>query len=166
MQLSQFDPTFSEIYTPEYWLNFFEQKYDFKEFAKNHFEYIDAKTFIEFSKEEQEKNNEIVRQVNTIFRHAYDFYFENFAKNLPEFSGFQEFFRKEFPYDEYFIGRYDIMIDQSRTLRFLETNANTPGMICESHYPARALTPHGYMNQSENLIRYTRDWWADQKIKF
>ncbi len=166
MQLSQFDLTFSETYTPEYWLNFFEQKYDFKEFAKNHFEYIDAKTFIEFSKEEQEKNNEIVRQVNAIFRHAYDLYFEDFAKNLPEFSGFQEFFRKEFPYDEYFIGRYDIMIDQSRTLRFLETNANTPGMICESHYPARALTPPGYINQSENLIRYTRDWWAAQKIKF
>lgn len=165
MKLSNFDPTFREKFTPKYWLDFFARKYDFKEFAVNHFEYIDARTFIEFSREEYEANNEIVRQVNGIFRKAYDFYFRDFETNLPEFRGFKEFFQKEFPYDEYFIGRYDIMIDQSRTLRFLETNANTPGMICESHYPARQLTPDGYTNQSENLIRYTRDWWQAKKIE-
>jgi glutathionylspermidine synthase len=131
----------------------------------NHFEYIDTKTFIEFSKDEYEFNNEIVRQVNGIFRKAYDFYFQDFESNLPEFSWFKEFFRKEFPYNEYFIGRYDIMIDESKTLRFLETNANTPGMICESHYPARQLTPIGHTNQSENLILYTRDWWQAKKTE-
>ena len=57
------------------------------------------------------------------------------------------------------------MIDQSRTLRFLETNANTPWMICESHYPARQLTPDWYTNQGENLIRYTKDWWYAKKIE-
>lgn len=137
MKLSKFDHTYAEKYTPEYWLNFFEKKYHFKEFAKNHFEYIDAKTFIEFSPEENENNNKIVKQVNGIFKKAYPLYFRDFEANLPEFSGFKGFFRKDFPYDEYFIGRYDIMIDQSKTLKFLETNANTPGMICESHYPAR-----------------------------
>lgn len=165
MKLTKFDSTYTEKFTPEYWLNFFQKKYQFKEFAKNHFEYIDAKTFIEFSPEEYEKNNEIVRQVNTIFKKAYPLYFRDFEANLPEFSGFKGFFRKDFPYNEYFIGRYDIMIDQSRTLKFLETNANTPGMICESHYPARWLTPRGYGNQSEKLIEYTRDWWLAKKIE-
>lgn len=163
MQLSTFDTTFTEKYTPEFWLDFFVEKYHFKEFSKNHFDYIDTKTFIEFAKEELETNNEIVRKVNGIFRKAYSYYFESFEKNLPEFSGFKHFFSESFPYDDYFIARYDIMIDESRTLRFLETNANTPGMICESHYPAFLLNPPWYTNQSEQLIEYTKAWWKKKK---
>ncbi|MBP9779783.1 glutathionylspermidine synthase family protein [Candidatus Gracilibacteria bacterium] len=163
MKLSKFDSIYTEKYTPKYWLDFFVEKYHFEDFSENHFDYIDTKTFIEFSKEELELNNEIVRKVNEIFRKAYAFYFENFEKNLPEFSGFKDLFRVDFPYNEYFIARYDIMIDESRTLRFLETNANTPGMICESHYPARLLNPPGYSNQSEKLIEYTKSWWQKKK---
>jgi len=50
-------------------------------------------------------------------------------------------------------------MDESSTLKFLETNANTPGMQFESHYPAQILTPVGYDNQSENLIKYIENWW-------
>lgn len=165
MKLQPFTPTYALEFTPKFWNDFYKEKYGFTDFHPNHFEYIDAKTFFSFSRADYEENSLIVQKVNAVFRKAYNFYFQDFEKNLPDFLGFKHYFQKDFPYDDYFIGRYDIMIDASGTLRFLETNANTPGMICESHFPAALLTPAGYINQSEKLIQYTKDWWREKREK-
>ena len=57
-------------------------------------------------------------------------------------------------------------MDATGTLRFLETNANTPGMEFESHYPAEILTPRGHSNQSGNLVNYIKQWWGIRKEKY
>jgi glutathionylspermidine synthase len=115
---------------------------------------------------EYKEMNSIVEAVNAIFRRAYWYYFDSLPENLKDFVGFHPYFKEEFPYDDYFIGRYDIMIDEQWTLKFLETNANTPGMICESYHPARILTPEGHTNQNENVVEYTKSWWQERKNKY
>ena len=85
MYLQKFDPSWAEKYTAKYWYDFLCEKYMLTDFPKNHFEYIDAGTFIECTENEFEEMNSIVRKVNGIFRTAYVFYFENLEKNLPDF---------------------------------------------------------------------------------
>lgn len=163
MQLQHFDPSWKNLYSPKYWYDLFWSRYELSDFPKNHFDYIDTTTYIACTEQEMKDMNTIVRSVNGIFRKWYDFYFENLDTNLPDFIGYHPYFRKDFPYEEYFIGRYDILIDASGTLKFLETNANTPGMQFESHHPAQILTPPGYTNQSANLIQYIENWWRTRR---
>jgi glutathionylspermidine synthase len=125
----------------------------------NYFEYLDTKTFVGFEKAEFEELQAIVRSVNGIFRKAYSWYWDDLARNLPEFSRIHEYFRKEFPYDEYFIARYDVLIDVHGEYKFLETNANTPGLITESNRPSAMFLPEGWDNQAGGLIEYVRDFW-------
>lgn len=165
MELKNFPSTFSDTYSPNFWYSFLCEKYNFHDFHPEHFEYIDTKTFISVSEDEYLSINNIVESVNTIFRKAYSFYYEKLDENLKDFIGFSKYFRPDFPYDEYFIGRYDILIDTNGVLKFLETNANTPWMICESHYPALLLTPPWHRNQNQNIIDYTREWWREKKEK-
>lgn len=99
-----------------------------------------------------------VESVNQIFLKAYGFYLENLEQNLPDFMPFHGIIRDALPLDEYAIGRYDVLVDTAGEFRFLETNANTPGMTVESHYPASELCPNGYTNVSENLIHHLQNW--------
>ncbi len=166
MQLKNFPDTFREIYSPKFWHSFLCEKFQFKDFHPEHFEYIDTKTFISVSGDEYREMSTVVEKVNAVFTKAYRFYFENLSENLKDFIGFHSLFREGFPYDEEFIARYDIMKDTQWVLKFLETNANTPGMICESHYPARMLTPEWHNNQNENIIEYTKTWWQTRKEQY
>ncbi len=166
MQLKKIPDTYRDTYSPKFWHSFLCEKFDFHDFHPEHFEYIDTKTFISVSQKEYQEMNDIVSQVNRIFRKAYTYYFDELSENLKDFVGFHRYFRQEFPLDEYFIARYDILMDEHGTLKFLETNANTPGMICESHYPARILTPEWHENQNENIINYTKNWWKVRKEKY
>ncbi len=131
----------------------------------NYFEYLDTKTFVGFEKAEFEELKTIVRAVNGIFRQAYSWYWDDLARNLPEFSRIHDYFRKEFPYDEYFIARYDVLIDIHGEYKFLETNANTPGLITESNRPSTMFLQEGWGNQAGELISYIRDFWKAKMEK-
>ena len=54
-------------------------------------------------------------------------------KTFPDFAFMEPLFAKKFPLGEYFLGRYDVIREaETGIYKFLETNANTPGMITES----------------------------------
>jgi hypothetical protein len=146
-------------YTKEKIFEEFQKVYAIEGLDPNYFEYLDTKTFVGFEKAEFDELKIIVRAVNGIFCKAYSWYWEDLARNLPEFSRIHEYFRKEFPFDEYFIARYDVLIDVHGEYKFLETNANTPGLITESNRPSTMFLPEGWNNQAGELISYIRDFW-------
>jgi glutathionylspermidine synthase len=158
MKLSLYPQETREKFSQKYWYDLFYTKYQLQGVTEKYFEYIDTKSFVEMSEQEWCRFSNAVESVNQVFLKAYHFYLENLEKNLPDFMPFHAIIRSALPLDEYAIGRYDILVDQSGEFRFLETNANTPGMTVESHYPAAELCPPGYRNISENLIKHLQAW--------
>lgn len=163
MKISNFSPEIKERFPAIFWHKKVGEYSDMTGVPEDNFDYMDTRTFVDFSEKEWEKFQHIVSNVNKIFLKAYNWYFQDFEKNLLDFLPYKSYFRPYFPLDEQFIARYDIMLDADGTPKFLETNANTPGMITESYLPSRFLTPDNYYNQSDNYINHTKDWWRQKK---
>lgn len=69
---------------------------------------------------------------------------EDFARKVPKFAAFEEFFPKTFDPSEYFVGGYDALVEAGTgDVKFLETNANTPGFVNEPYYVSRTFLPAG-----------------------
>lgn len=114
-------------FPPEKFFEKFAEKIDMTGVDKNNFDYMDTDTFVGISSEFYTETLDLIRKINTIFVKAYDFYFEDFDRNLTDFYDFKNFFREKFPLGKEFIARYDIIIEKNTgILKFLETNANTP----------------------------------------
>lgn len=164
MELTKFSPEITEKFNAQYWNDLFRAKnFDFSHFENETFYYEDSEFFLWISQEKFAEINKIVSDGNKIFLQAYQYYFQDLAKNLCDFIWFLPYFSEEFPLENFFIGRYDILIDTNDTLQFLETNANTPGMIGDINFPAAELTPAGYENQAEILIAYIKNFWEAKK---
>jgi len=55
---------------------------------------------------------------------------------------FVEYLKNTFSVKDYLIARYDVAIDkETKQLKFLEINANTPGMITDINDIAKFLRP-------------------------
>lgn len=141
----------------------FAKYFNFEDFDPDTFSYLDSEYFIDVTQKEYSLLADIVTTANSIFLQAYTYYYADIEKNLPDFIGFHPLFRKDFPLSEFFIGRYDILLDTNGNLQFLETNANTPGMIGDLNFPAKLLTPPWYTNQIETLKAYIQAYWKEKK---
>jgi glutathionylspermidine synthase len=103
---------------------------------------MDYESIVEFSRAEYDEFMDILAQGNAIFVKAYEFYRKDLAKNLPDFAFMDTLFAEKFPLTEYFLGRYDVIREAGTGIyKFLETNANTPGMITESCQVSQYLSP-------------------------
>lgn len=153
-----------KIFPPEKFFQKFAEKIDMTGVDVNNFDYMDTLEFVAISSDFYRETLDLITKINAIFVKAYDFYFENFDKNLTDFYDFKNFFRPNFPLNEQFIARYDILIEKNTgILKFLETNANTPWMVTESFFPSEMLTPAGHTNQSKNYINYIKKFWQEKK---
>lgn len=149
-----------------YFQDFFVSRYGLEAFESDYFRYVDYEYIVESSEAEHAEFMRAVTAVNRVFVHAYPLYRDRLAEMVPEFAPLFADFRAEYPIDEHFIGRYDVIVDaDTGEYQFLETNANTPGLVTESHHLARMLTPEGYRNQSSALIRRAKDFFAAYKGK-
>lgn len=139
----------------------FESKYELDDFEHRYFRYMDYENIVEFSQEEYDEFMDILARGNAIFVKAYEFYRKDLVKNLPDFAFMQSLFSDTFPLDTYFLGRYDVICESGTGIyKFLETNANTPGMITESCHVSRYLFPEGYKNSWADLRTYIQSIFA------
>lgn len=103
---------------------------------------MDYENIVKFSQAEYTEFMDILTRGNAIFVKAYEFYRKDLIKNLPDFAFMEPLFADKFPLDTYFLGRYDIIREAGTGIyKFLETNANTPGMITESCHVSKYLYP-------------------------
>ncbi len=122
---------------------------------------MDYENIVEFSQTEYIEFMDILKKGNSIFKKAYEFYRKDLVNNLPDFAFMEAFFFDKFPLWEYFIGRYDIIREAGTGIyKFLETNANTPGMITESCHVSQYFSPEGYYNSGLNLRKYIQTIFA------
>lgn len=157
MHLQSYKPT----NTTESLQSIFENKYELEDFENRYFRYMDYDNIVEFSKEEYAEFMDILSKGNAIFVKAYEFYRKDLLKNLPDFAFMEPLFAKKFPLGEYFLGRYDIIREEGTGIyKFLETNANTPGMITESCHVSKYLFPEGYYNSGADLRKYIQSIFA------
>ncbi len=134
--------SYTPAHTTESLQTIFEEKYQLEDFEDRYFRYMDYDNVVEFSREEYAEFMDILAKGNVIFVKAYEFYRKNLTKNLPDFAFMEPLFAKKFPLGEYFLGRYDVIREaETGIYKFLETNANTPGMITESCNVSKYLFP-------------------------
>lgn len=157
MHLQSYKP----INTTESLQTIFEEKYGLEDFEDWYFRYMDYENIVEFSKEEYREFMDILSQGNVIFVKAYEFYRKDLAQNLPDFAFMEPLFAEKFPLSEYFLGRYDVIREAGTGIyKFLETNANTPGMITESCHVSKYLSPGWYHNSWADLRKYIQSIFA------
>lgn len=138
MQLQSYSP----INTSESLQTTFESLYDLTDFEDQYFRYMDYENIVEFSPAEYEEFMDMLARGNAIFVKAYEFYRKDLVRNLPDFAFMEDLFTETFPLDQYFLGRYDVIREAGTgTYKFLETNANTPGMITETCHVSKFLHP-------------------------
>ena len=130
---------------------------------KDYFDYVDNEVFVGFSSEEDENLRALVSRVDAIMRQAYMYAYEERYVRLDEFRPWLDRFRREYPYDEHFIARYDAVFDQTGVIKFVENNANTPGMQLESIYFSDWLTPTGYKSHADRIRSRIVDFWRQQR---
>jgi glutathionylspermidine synthase len=129
-------------------------------FDPAYFEYLDYDHIVTFSQSEWNELRDLTANIDTICLQAYEIARKEFAQNLPEFLIFEDYFAQIFPLRSQFLARYDVIIDSTtHKYQFLETNANTPGLITESYHIADRLCPTGYTNISKYMIESVRDFY-------
>lgn len=130
---------------------------------KDYFDYVDNEVFVNLSSEEDENLRTLVSRVDAIMRQAYTYAYEERYIRLDEYRPWLDRFRQEYPYDEHFIARYDAVFDKNGVIKFVENNANTPGMQLESMYFSDWLTPAGYTSHANRIRSSILDFWRRKR---
>lgn len=135
----------------------FEKKCGSK-IMKNYFEYVICDEALIFSDDFYEHLQKTTSIIDNIFLQSYEYYIQEIEKNTSfDMSFFIEYLKKSFPRESYLIARYDVAIDiHSKKLKFLEINANTPGMITDINDIAKFLRPEWYKNISSWFQKYIK----------
>lgn len=133
----------------------FETKYNLK-LPEKYFEYNLTDEILVLDENYFKEIQAITKEVDAIFVQAYQFYIEEIEKNLAwENSLFIEYLKTKFFTKEYLIGRYDVLIEKETwNLKFLEFNANTPGLITDINDVSQLLKPKWFSNISWNFWKY------------
>ncbi len=130
-------------------------------FDPHYFEYLDYDHIISFSRKDWDELRSLTSQIDQICLQAYEISRQEFFQNIPEFAIFEDYFAQIFPIKKQFLARYDVIIDSvTGTYQYLETNANTPGLITESYHIAKQLCPSNYINISEEMIQSVKDFYG------
>ena len=147
-----------EKYSQEYLQNHFEKKCSTK-IMDNYFEYVKTDEVFVFSDEDLKELKYITKYVDKIFLKWYDYYIKDIEKNLnPEKYFFIDYLKNTFVKEEYLISRYDVAIEKNtKKLKFLEINANTPWMITDINDVACFLKPKWYKNISSIFPTYIKN---------
>jgi len=146
-----------------YFQQYFSQKYKLNHLEKDYFKYIDYENILVIEDRGYTKLSKITTEINQIFKEAYEIYFKEIDSNLPEFSYFKKYFSSK--YVEHFIWRYDVLFDTDWNYKFIELNANTPGLITDIYDIASLNKPEEFENISEKLVSYIRDIFLKYKWK-
>lgn len=124
--------------------DFLSGHYGVPEIHPRAFDYLEPEYYLLFEDADMRRIADAVRAVNRIFVKAYAFTMERFAERCPKFVPLAEFFPPAFDPSTYFVGRYDILVEKGTLeLKFLETNANTPGFVNEPYHVSRLFLPEG-----------------------
>ena len=145
--------------------DFFLKKYNLEKLEKDYFKYIDSEYFLSLDKKENAELLKIIWKVDKVMLKAYKMYFEELEENLGRFYPFLRHFRDKYPVEEHFVWRYDILIDEEWTYKFLETNANTPWLITELYNIWKLQKPAWYVNQWANYVKYAQDFFKKYEGK-
>ena len=140
-----------------------EQMYGPLNLPRGYFDYVDNDVFVSLSEREDRELFALTGRVDTIMRQAYIYAYEERYSTLQSFYPWLAQMRREYPYDEHFIARYDAIYDRDGAIKFIENNANTPGMQLESAYFADWLTPLGYTSHASRIRSGIIDFWKRQK---
>ena len=139
---------------------FYTNRSELPEFDPAYFEYLDYDHIVAFTPEGWQELRDLTAQIDNICKQGYVIARRELTKNIPEFVLFESYFATEFPSQKQFLARYDVIIDSvTGKYQYLETNANTPGLITESYYIAERLCPPGYSNISEAMITAVRAFY-------
>lgn len=145
--------------------DFFQKKYETK-LASDYFNYIDYENIVVFSSKYLDEIYKITSEIDKIMIKSYKFYLENLEQNLEnEFSLFWDFLW-DFRVEDYLIWRYDVIIEkQTKKLKFIELNANTPGMITDIYNISQIEKENIYNNINSNFSDYIKDFFTYFKWK-
>lgn len=145
--------------------DFFQKKYETK-LVSDYFNYIDYENIVVFSSKYLDEIYKITSEIDKIMIKSYKFYLENLEQNLEnEFSLFWDFLWY-FRVEDYLIWRYDVIIEkQTKKLKFIELNANTPGMITDIYHISQIEKENIYNNINSNFSDYIKDFFTYFKWK-
>lgn len=145
--------------------DFFQKKYETK-LVYDYFNYIDYENIVVFSSKYLDEIYKITSEIDKIMIKSYKFYLENLEQNLEnEFSLFWDFLW-DFRVEDYLIWRYDVIIEkQTKKLKFIELNANTPGMITDIYHISQIEKENIYNNINSNFSDYIKDFFTYFKWK-
>lgn len=145
--------------------DFFQKKYETK-LVSDYFNYIDYENIVVFSSKYLDEIYKITSEIDKIMIKSYKFYLENLEQNLEnEFSLFWDFLW-DFRVEDYLIWRYDVIIEkQTKKLKFIELNANTPGMITDIYHISQIEKENIYNNINSNFSDYIKNFFTYFKWK-
>lgn len=143
--------------------DFFINKYDLSNLVDNYFNYLDYENIFTFESWEYLKAKSFLWELDNIFIKAYEFYFEKFDNNLEVFSEFKHYFKKKLW--DYFLWRYDILIDKKGEYRVIEFNWNTPWLITDIYHIQNKVKIDNHKNISKNFEKYILDTFKKYKWK-
>lgn len=141
-------------YDKDYFQKYFIKKYKLNHLEDNYFNYIDYENIFSFSSREYSEIQKLVKKIDKIFLKAYDFYFEDFENNLIDFKEYKAYFRSYV--ENYFIWRYDVLIDEKGDYKFIELNANTPWLITDIYHVQNKIKVDWYINISKKFQTYVK----------
>jgi len=126
---------------------------------ENYFEYVMCDEALVFSNDFFEHIKSLTHNIDNIFLKWYQIYINEIEKNLsPEMYFFVDYLKNNFSLNDYLIARYDVAIEkETKKLKFLEINANTPGMITDINDIATFLRPKWYRNISSWFKTYIKE---------
>lgn len=117
------------------------------EIPENYFQYIERKFFFDVT-EFLENLKEVIALVNEVFLYAYRYYFE---KKETILGGKYALLARYLDacVNQYFLGRYDCLIDRNGVCKIIEFNANTPWLITELYKISSLVQEPGWHSFTE-----------------
>jgi len=150
---------------PKDLLSYFSLEYGMSFQFERYFQYLDYDYIVEINDDDIKQIDELVKHMNKIILKAYDFYCLNLNENLKnQYSFFIKYLNK-FKKKDYLIWRYDILIDENWDYKFIEMNANTPGLITDIHNISKLQRPKYTKNYNLKFKNYINSKFKQHKWK-
>lgn len=147
--------------------NYFENKYNMSFSYDKYFEYLKKDEIILLEDNQINQILNLTKNINNIFLKAYELYLSNISWNLKwDYSIFSSHINKIFPIWDYFIWRYDVLIEKNTgNLKFIELNANTPWLITDISDICDKYKPDNLLNYNSDFIEYLKKYFLEYNWK-
>lgn len=153
----------STSYDKDYFQKYFIKKYNLNNLQEDYFNYIDYSNIFSFTWKEYSDIQKLVKEIDNIFIKAYNFYFLDFERNLPDFKVYKNYFKSYI--DNYFIWRYDVLVDKNWDYKIIELNANTPWLITDIYHIQDKIKIDWKINISKKFQTHVKNVFSKFKWK-